>query len=193
GSASAQISGEDAVDQLCVTGFQRLPALPVAGERCERAGRELFLESRKVGAPRCQLQRKLLKAWVVPDDHDRRDGIGDRTELPNELRAGGSVQSRLELDGAAPAQRRLDRLECPAGANRRRAENERGPDPPFPHVPGDFLRGPLTSWRERTVDVWERRIRPARLCMPQQEDGPHPPTVPAGTGRRQARARSPFP
>ena len=60
------------------------------------------------------------------------------------------------------------------------------PDPLPPHIPGDFPRGALASGRERPVDVWQSRIRPARLRVPQEEDGPHSPTVPAAMDRRQA-------
>jgi hypothetical protein len=49
-SASAEISGDDVVHELGLTGFQRRPALAVSDEGGESAGRERFFQFREIGA-----------------------------------------------------------------------------------------------------------------------------------------------
>ena len=119
-------------------------------------------------------------ARVVPDEHDRTDGLGKNVEPLEQFPLRGGVELRDELDGGPLAERRLDRLERLASAKRGGAEHESGTDPLPAQVLGDAPRRAFASRRERAVDVRKGRIRPARLPVPKQDDPSHSLTVPAG-------------
>jgi hypothetical protein len=60
----------------------------------------------------------------VADEHHRTDGLGKSLEPFEQFSFGGGVELRHELDRAALAERRLDRLERLASAKRGGAEDD---------------------------------------------------------------------
>jgi len=116
----------------------------------------------------------------VPDQQHRIGGLGKCSKPFEQFLFRGGVELSRELDGAALAERGLDRCERLASAKRGGAEHESGTDPLPAQVLGDAPRRAFASRRERAVDVRKGRIRPARLPVPKQDDPSHSLTVPAG-------------
>jgi hypothetical protein len=58
--SSAELSGYDVIDELCVARAQSGPAFAVDNEPGEHTGRKLFLELRQVGTPRCEDEREVV-------------------------------------------------------------------------------------------------------------------------------------
>jgi hypothetical protein len=58
--SSAELSGQDVIDELCVARAQSGPALAVDNERGEHTGRELLLELRQVSTLRSEHKREVV-------------------------------------------------------------------------------------------------------------------------------------
>ena len=172
-SLSAEISGDDVVHEFCVTGFQRRPGLAVGDERGERAGRKPLLQSREVGAPRHQRQRKLLKARVVPDEHDRAE------RLPEEPGAGEAAPGARRR--RAPARTRRC-SSCPATARSPQVSGGYAPRASREHGPAG------SSFAAHTRRFSSRRARLLALaagrCL--GESDPTSSTSRVAAGRRSA-------
>ena len=78
----------------------------------------------------------------MPDQHYRIDRLGKSLQPFEQLLFRGGVELWLDLDYAALAERRLNRLERLASAKRGRAEDKRGADPLPPNVLGNLPRTP---------------------------------------------------
>ena len=143
-------------------------------ERGQRAGRVLRLESQQEpgAAAAGESLGQILEGWVVPDHEDRRHVV--RQEPQDAEQAGGrrGVEAVLEPDldvGREPAACGVKGLDRSPGG---RAQHQVRSDAGLCEVLGHRGHGTLAPRREGSVDVGERRVRPAGLGVAKQPEPP---------------------
>ncbi len=115
-----------------------------------------------------------MQPGIVSDDHDARGAGRDLAQPRHELAAGGQVERVLDEDLRRPGEGGSDDIEGLAGAQRGRAQHERGGEPVLGGPRRHCLRGAAAALLERSLAIGAVALR-GGLGMAQQVELAHGP------------------